>query len=228
MLELLRREFGGRVVVAVATDRTDGDMHPLHVDPERLRMRQLEVTDRHWVMVDEVHGLGVHHCSDRAPGGGIVDEADVVVAARGLGPVAVWAADCAPVALFDGVGTVVACHAGWRGLAAGVLDVAAAEVVSPVLAVLGPCIHQCCYEFGAGDLELVADGVGADRNGIGGVTADGRAALDLPAAVRSGLARHGIELAVTGPCTGCDDRWFSHRVRADVGRHAVVAWSESA
>jgi copper oxidase (laccase) domain-containing protein len=58
---------------------------------------------------------------------------------------------------------------------------------------------------------------------IAGTTVDGSTALDVPAAVRSALAHHGIELDVVGPCTGCDDRWFSHRVRTDLGRHATVA-----
>jgi len=227
MLELLRREFGGRLVVAIATERSDGDMHPLRVDADRLVSRQLAASQRSWVMVNEVHGLDVHRCTRDEPRRGVVGVADVVVSTDGDDPLAIWVADCAPVVLFDSVGAVVACHAGWRGLAAGVVDVAVGEVVRPVVAVLGPCIHPCCYEFGDDDLDLVAGGVGADRAQISGATSEGRRSLDVPAAVRSALARHDIELAVTGPCTGCDERWYSHRVRADLGRHAVVAWSEA-
>jgi copper oxidase (laccase) domain-containing protein len=37
-----------------------------------------------------------------------------------------------------------------------------------------------------------------------------------------------VPLDVVGPCTGCDERWYSYRRRGDVGRHAVVAWTEPA
>ncbi len=159
--------------------------------------------------------------------------ADVAVASST--PVAVWAADCAEIVLFGRDGDVVGCHAGWRGLAAGVIDVAVNETPGPLAAVLGPCIHPCCYEFGALELQRVADGVRVAPEFIAGTTASGhgstgtagRLALDVPAAVAAALARHGIELDVIGPCTGCDERWFSHR-RGDVERHAVVAWYEAA
>ena len=71
----------------------------------------------------------------------------------------------------------------------------------------------------------VALGVGPDA--ISGRTSSGALALDVPAAVALALGRHGIALDVSGPCTGCHDRWYSHR-RGDAGRQAVVAWSEVA
>ena len=83
----------------------------------------------------------------------------------GGSPVAVWAADCAPVALVGRRGTIAMVHAGWRGLAAGVLDVAVRAVNdadgSVVAAVLGPTIGPCCYEFSAADISGVGAGVGA-------------------------------------------------------------------
>jgi copper oxidase (laccase) domain-containing protein len=96
------------------------------------------------------------------------------------------------------------------------------------VAVLGPCIHACCYEFGADDLERVAAGVGVDTDAVVGTTAWGSRALDVPAAVRAGLARRGVRLDAIGSCTGCDDRFHSHRRRAESGRHALVSWFESA
>jgi polyphenol oxidase len=51
-------------------------------------------------------------------------------------------------------------------------------------------------------------------------------ALDVPAAVRAGLARRAIELDVAGTCTGCDRRFRSHRRRAELERHALVVWFE--
>jgi copper oxidase (laccase) domain-containing protein len=143
----------------------------------------------------------------------------------------VWAADCAPIALFGANGTTrVVAHGGWRGLAGGVIDVAVDALESTgtrvAAAVLGPCIHPCCYEFGAADLELVAHGVGVSPSDVTGSTGWGTRALDVPAAVRSGLARRAIEIDVAGACTGCDRRFRSHRRRADLQRHALIAWFE--
>ena len=229
MLELLRREFEGRVVVAVATDRDDGDLHPGRVDPGELMTRQLAVAGRTWTMVDEVHGVEVHRCAANPEWVPTSATADIVVARPGDGPVAIWAADCAPVILFDRDGSTIACHAGWRGLAGGVIDAAVAATGCPVdvLAVLGPTIHPCCYEFGAADLERVAVALDVAPDAIAGRTRAGQLALDVPATVRHALGRHGISLVAAGPCTGCDPRWYSHRVRRDLGRHAVVAWTET-
>lgn len=82
-----------------------------------------------------------------------------------------------------------------------------------------PFIHPCCYEFGAGDLASIPHAVSS-------TTTTGLSALDVPATVSAQLAVHGIDLDVIGACTGCDERWFSHRVRAERARHAVVAWWE--
>jgi copper oxidase (laccase) domain-containing protein len=124
----------------------------------------------------------------------------------------------------------VVAHAGWRGLAGGVIDVAVDALESTgtqaAAAVLGPCIHACCYEFGAADLEQVALGVGAAPSDVAGSTSWGTRALDVPAAVTAALARRGIEIDVAGVCTGCDPRFRSHRCRAELERHALVVWFE--
>jgi copper oxidase (laccase) domain-containing protein len=144
---------------------------------------------------------------------------------------AVWAADCAPVVLFGANGTTrVTAHAGWRGLAAGIVDVAVDAVeskgTSVAAAVLGPSIHRCCYEFSDDDLERVAVGVGTPVGRVTGATTWGSLALDVPAAVAAGLARRGVTLDVTGACTGCDRRFWSHRRRHERERHALLAWFE--
>ena len=232
MQELLRREMGGRVAVAAVTEAADGDVHPEQVDPETLRQRQLTLTNTRWLMLDEVHGTDVVAVDDLAavawPQAGT---GDVLVAQRSNETLAVWAADCAPLAFFgaNGMSRVVA-HGGWRGLAAGVVDVAVDALESTntqvAAAVLGPCIHPCCYEFAAGDLDLVAHGVGAAGSAVSGSTTWGTLALDVPAAIAAALMRRGVQLDVVGTCTGCDRRFRSHRRRADPERHALVAWFE--
>jgi polyphenol oxidase len=232
MHHLLRRHIAGRVAVAAVTECTDGDVHPERVDGDTLRRRQLALTASTWVMLDEVHGVDVVSVDALTTiAWPLAATGDVLVADRSAETLAVWAADCAPLALFGANGTSrVVAHAGWRGLADGVLDVTVDAVESTgtrvAAAVLGPCIHPCCYEFGAEELDRVAAGIGAPASAATGSTGWGTRALDLPAAVAAGLARRDIALDVVGTCTGCDRRYRSHRRRADVERHALVAWFE--
>ena len=232
MEELLRLEVGGRVAVAVVTERNDGDVHPERVDAELLRRRQVQLTGSPWLMLDEVHGIEVFD-ADEGSGLGwpLAGIGDVIVADRSTEQLAVWAADCAPIALFGENGTSRAvAHGGWRGLAGGVIDAAVDAVESTGTAigatVLGPCIHACCYEFDAADLDRVAQGVGVPASAVSATTTWGTSALDVPAAVAAGLARRGVALDVVGACTGCDHRFRSHRRRAEPERHALVVWFE--
>lgn len=230
---LLERRVGGRRLVAIASDRGDGDVHPRRVGADELAARQRALTGARWVMVDQVHGTAVAR-----PGGcppwPLAGRGDVVVRAAAdpaPAPVAIWTADCAAVALFGAGGSIVMFHAGWRGLAAGIVAVAldamrvAGETV--VASVLGPAIHPCCYEFGAADLGAVADGLGVAAREVRAMTSTSTLALDVPGAIRAGLHRGGVDLDVAGPCTGCDPRWFSYRARGDRGRHALVAWTDT-
>ena len=230
MLKLLDRPVGAHAVHVVATDRTDGDMHPERVDPADLAERQRRVAGRTWPMLDQVHGVVVvafDQPQRAAPAVG-----DVAVTDAGGPPVAVWAADCAPVALVGSGAGIAVVHAGWRGGAAGVLP-AGVEAISSrgesvVAAVLGPVIRPCCYEFGSPDIAIVAEALEVDPTAITGRTTWGTTALDVPAAVRLALSRHEVALTDRELCTGCDARWYSHRRRHELGRHALVAWSEAA
>ena len=91
-------------------------------------------------MLDQVHGVEIYRSRPDTPLTSMVGVGDVLVGeapieGRATRPVAVWAADCAPVMLFDRHGVPVACHAGWRGLAAGGIDVAVAAGSRPVVAI---------------------------------------------------------------------------------------------
>jgi polyphenol oxidase len=139
-----------------------------------------------------------------------IEEADgQVITAPGAAAM-VLVADCLPVALFgrDAAGVV---HAGWRGLAGGVLEegVAASGAVA---AAIGPGIGPCCYE------------VGDDVRAVFGTTAP---TLDLKAIARARLEAAGVEeIHDCGLCTACDaERFFSHRRdRGVTGRQAGLAW----
>jgi YfiH family protein len=139
------------------------------------------------------------------------------VAAPGLAAM-VLTADCIPVALGT-QGAVAALHAGWRGLAAGILEegVEALREVGArgeIVALVGPCAGACCYEVGE---EVHA--------AFGGAHRDGRL-IDLRAIAHERLLAAGVaQVRDERGCTICDERYFSHRREgAPAGRQAAVAW----
>ena len=163
-----------------------------------------------------------------APGGGAGEAADAAVTAVSDAVLAVHTADCAPIALVAEAGAVAVAHAGWRGLADGVVAATVDELgaLAPgrVRALVGPLIGPECYEFGVDDLQRVMDRLGPD---VAGRTAAGTPALDLPTGVRRALAAAGVDdVAFVGGCTACGEDAFSHRARGDGGRQAVLAWIE--
>jgi copper oxidase (laccase) domain-containing protein len=219
----------GRVRVLAST-RDDGDFNLDVVPPAVLEARRRALVDLPWTLLDERHGIDVVHVA--RPGGGDREVGDVAVTALAGTVVGAWVGDCAPVALVSSDGVIAAVHAGWRGLAAGVLDVAvdAVERVAggTISAYLGPAIGACCYEFGEPDLARVAAGVGGDRSSVASTTRWGTVALDVPRAVAQALARRGVELTAASSCTGCDPSYYSHRARGERGRHVLAVWKEAA
>jgi polyphenol oxidase len=130
----------------------------------------------------------------------------------------VLTADCIPVVL-GAHGAVAALHAGWRGLAAGVLEegVRALQEVGgrgDFAAIVGPCAGACCYEVGE---EVHAAFDGAHRHGR---------LIDLRAIAHERLLAAGVvEVRDVQACTICDERFFSYRREgARAGRQAGVAW----
>jgi len=202
------------------TGRSDGDVGPGAGAAGEHRRRS--VHDGEWAWLRQVHGARVHVVE--APGSVQGEDGDALVTAAPGAALAVFTADCAPVALASPEGVVGIAHAGWRGLDAGVVEAAVASMralgASRVEAALGPCIHAPCYEFGAAELDRLADRLGPS---VRGRTAGGRPAFDLPAAVRVALERCGAELVVdAAACTACSDAWFSYRARGDSARQTTV------
>lgn len=204
------------------TGRPEGDLRP-HPRAGATALSALAGRPVSWLR--QVHGPGVVVVGER-PAEGV--EGDALVTASSSAALAVLTADCAPVALASPEGVVAAVHAGWAGLVAGVVDGAVAAMrdlgAGRIEAVLGPCIHPECYEFGPSDLDRV---VGVLGPSVRSATPAGAPALDLPAAVRAALERAGVVLTgVEGRCTACDaDGCFSHRARADAGRQALIVWA---
>jgi len=202
------------------TSRADGDLGPGAGSAAEGRRRSVYAGT--WAWLRQVHGATVHVVT--APGSVQGEEGDALVTAVPGVALAVFTADCAPVALTSPEGVAGLVHAGWRGLDAGVIEAAATAMrelgATRLEAVLGPCIRPECYEFGAAELERLAARWGPAARGR---TARGRPALDLPAMVGAALQQCGAVLvADAGACTACSDEWFSHRARGDLARQATV------
>jgi purine-nucleoside/S-methyl-5'-thioadenosine phosphorylase / adenosine deaminase len=211
-----------RSVRSSFSERADGDLC-IDADPAALRDRRRAVAPGEWTWLRQVHGARV--VTVTRPGEHAGAEADAAVTACVDAVLAVHTADCAPVLLASGDGAVVgAAHAGWRGVASGVLEGTVEEMgrlgATGVTARIGPHIRARCYEFGADELDEVARRYG---DVVRATTAWGTPALDVTAAVRSALAAVGVDAVDHGGCTACEpDRLFSHRARGDRGRQAAT------
>ena len=209
------------------TGRAEGDLghggvYVTEVSPE-VAARRWAVLDLPWTWLRQVHGDGVVVVD--GPGHGAGTRADAAVTDRRGCALAVLTADCAPVALASPEGVIGAAHAGWSGLAAGIiertLDAMRARGATTVTAVLGPCIGGECYEFGEEDLDRVAQRLGPE---VRSRTHDGRPALDLAAGVAAVLGREGVVLDDRSLCTACTPGYFSWRARQEHERQALVVW----
>ena len=212
------------------TGRAEGDMGhgggPVREVRPDVAVRRRAVVDLPWTWLRQVHGADVVRVD--GPGDAAGAQADAVVTTEAGCAIAVLTADCAPVALASAEGVIGVAHAGWRGLAAGVIDATVQEMralgATEIDALVGPCIHPECYAFGAGDLDQVASVLG---DGVRGTTAAGGPALDLPRAVHTALAAAGVDpsaIADVGLCTACSMQYFSWRARGELQRQAAVIW----
>ena len=215
------------------TGRAEGDLGHgaayVHEVAPDVAARRRAVVDLPWTWLRQVHGDEVVRVDGPARGAGAT--ADAAVTAGAGCAVAVLTADCAPVALASDEGVVGVAHAGWTGVLAGVVQRTVKEMRSQgatdVRALIGPCIRPECYEFGARELDGVVDRYGAD---VAALTADGRPALDLAAAVRAALAEQDVrEVDDVGVCTSCatdgdEPGYWSWRARREVQRQATVVW----
>jgi hypothetical protein len=150
-------------------------------------------------------------------------QADAIVSTFSGVPVGVMTADCVPVLLaMDGGRVVAAVHAGWRGIAKGVVPSAfeaMARAAAPwrhVTAVIGPHIGPCCYEVDSPVIERLRVRFAELLDSVLTPVDSAHSMLDLGALVRAELIRAGVRPAEVGflpeACTCCDvKRFHSHR-----------------
>jgi YfiH family protein len=214
---------------------------PDRVQANRAILRRHLPAEPRWL--SQVHGAQVVDADDPHAA---QHEADASCALQTDTVCAVLVADCLPVLLAEVQGrAVAAAHAGWRGLAAGVLQgtvdrmrarlaAAGAGSAAEVIAWLGPAIGPQRFEVGAE--VLAAMQVRLPQAAQAFVPArDGKYLADLYALARQALAQAGVGRVYGGDlrggdlCTASDPQhFFSYRRDGRTGRHAALIWRSSA
>ncbi len=225
---LLTTRAGGQSTGPFASFNLGGHVgdDPAAVAANRARLRGFLPADPLWL--SQVHGAAVAD-ADVSEG---VPEADAVLARSRRRVCAVLTADCLPVLLCDDDASVVAAaHAGWRGLAAGVLENTVRQMGVPphrVRAWLGPAIGPQAFEVGD---EVRAAFVAADPDAAAAFVARpvaGKWLADLFLLARRRLIAAGvIRISGGGVCTvSAPQRFYSYRRDGVTGRFASLVWLE--
>lgn len=215
---------------------------PAAVATNRARLLALAgVGEAAWL--EQIHGAGIVRAEDvlaQARASGAPTRADASVTDRPGTVCVVMVADCMPVLLCDETGRAVgAAHAGWRGLAAGIVeqttqrvaDLAGVEAAS-LYAYLGPAIGPDAFEVGADVRDAFMNGVdGAQRDATADAFAPhpqnaGKYLANLAALARLRLQRLGVTRIVGGDlCTVTQrERFYSYRRDRETGRMAALIW----
>ncbi|HVN41273.1 MAG TPA: peptidoglycan editing factor PgeF [Steroidobacteraceae bacterium] len=202
---------------------------PTAVAENRRRLRMAARLPAEPLWLEQVHGARVvANVAPRAPGDA-PPQADACMATEPGRVCAVMTADCLPVVFSDRAGTCVAvAHAGWRGLAGGVLEATVAALKTPpteLLAWLGPAIGPAAFEVGA---EVREAFLGRCEACAAAFTpnAAGRYQADLYALTRTALSALDVTAVFGGGwCTHRQaEAFFSFRRDRDTGRMATLAW----
>ncbi|PHR63285.1 peptidoglycan editing factor PgeF [Pseudidiomarina marina] len=231
-MELLDWNLPEGVFAAVTTVSQPGNL-AVHVgdDPAAVirNRRQLQnqfdlpVSPR-WLR--QVHSTRVVDFDDAYP----TAEADAIYANQSQTVCAVLTADCLPILLCSDDGSeIAAVHAGWRGLAGGIIDNALMRFDCPahqLSAYIGPAISMPVFEVG--------DEVRAAFLSTGAVDSEtfrshiaGKWHANLPLLAQRILEQHGCQaVKQSGHCTYTDSRWYSYRRDSSCGRIASVIWKK--
>ena len=197
------------------------------VNENRRRLREAAGMPGEPLWLEQVHGSGVVAHTGQAG----VPRADAAIA-TGPGRVcAVMTADCLPVVLADRAGTRVAvAHAGWRGLAGGVVEATVSAMggdPAELMAWLGPAIGQGAFEVGPEVRQAFVERSSA-ADAFFATNHRDRFEADLHGLARLVLRTAGVPAVFGGGwCTATDPaRFFSFRRDGVTGRMATLAWLE--
>lgn len=202
-----------------------------HVDdsPETVAENRRRLTDHFSIQpawLKQVHGIAVAHADPS-----LTATADASwTATPGIACTAMTA-DCLPALFCDRVGTrVAAAHAGWRGLAAGVLEATLDSLAVPpeeVLVWLGPAIGPQAFEVGPEVRETFVEQLPEAAKAFVPSQNAGKFMADIYELARLRLATRGVTAVYGGGfCTVTDPRFFSYRRSPRTGRFASLVWLE--
>jgi YfiH family protein len=196
---------------------------PAHVAANRARLREQLPAEPGWLR--QVHSARVVELGRDAE-----READASVTRQTGQVCAVLTADCLPVLFCDRAGSVVAAaHAGWRGLAAGVLEATAAAMQVPptdILAWMGAAIGPQAFEVGDEVREAFVNRHPEAAAAFVPQPAPGKWLADIYRLARIRLAHVGVEAVYGGGrCTFSEaESFYSYRRDGVTGRMASVVW----
>ncbi|MEG2793510.1 MAG: peptidoglycan editing factor PgeF [Pseudomonas sp.] len=200
-----------------------------HVDdrPEAVAENRRRLTDHFSIKpawLQQVHGIAVVHADP-----GIVATADASWTATPGIACAAMTADCLPALFCNRAGTrVAAAHAGWRGLAAGVLEATLDTLDVPaedVLVWLGPAIGPKAFEVGPEVREVFINQLPEAAEAFVPSDNAGKFMADIYLLARLRLAERGVTAVYGGGfCTVTDPRFFSYRRASRTGRFASLVW----
>ena len=202
---------------------------PANVAENRSRLQTLLPAQPLWL--NQVHGSNVIHVDGASLSLDRPAAADASVTAQPNVPCAVLVADCLPV-LFcaDDGSRVGVAHAGWRGLAGGVLERtvdAIGKNPARIIAWLGPAIGPNAFEVGQEVFDTFALAASDDASAFHPIAArPGKYLADIYALARIRLRRMGVTAIFGGNhCTVNEpERFFSYRRDGKTGRMAGVIW----
>lgn len=174
--------------------------------------RDLDISED-WATIRQVHGNAVLIATEP----GFIGAADgLITEVPGL-PLAVATADCVPV-IIEGAGSTAIVHAGWRGIAARIVERTVDRMKEigdrPLRLAIGPAIGPCCYEVG----DEVIEGLG----GFAARTTWGTQSADLATAVAA--QAEGLEIWRADLCTYTEPSFRSYREDATDARQVAVTW----
>ena len=203
-------------------DHVGDDPAAVALNRSRL-LGEIGIQDAQWLT--QVHGT---ECVE-AQRHGLIQEADACWTAQTELACVIMTADCLPVVFTDGH-TVAAAHAGWRGLANGVLETTLEKFSgSDIHAWLGPAIGPNAFEVGAEVRQQFCDHLAQSVDGFQPSENKGKWLADIYQLARLRLRRAGVDKVSGGDfCTYTDKiRFFSYRREQQTGRMATLIWKNN-
>lgn len=226
--EIYKETLGNDQIIRVMmSDRFDGDFSISHSGYPVVEANRQKFFSGKWIGLEQVHKTDLVWINRESTSKSF--KADGLITKLSEVALSITTADCAPLALIEENGIFSMLHLGWRSLKNGLLENTVAQMRkksdASIKAVLGPCVHPCCYEFGEDLLEDFFLKYGKDCKGK---SKRGVSSLDIPAALNAALDNLGISLEKSdSSCTSCDDRYWSYRREKIPKRQVMFAWKTS-